>query len=63
MFQGCPTIVLGLAALFLLPDRPESTKYLNERERELAIERVNRVSSADVGATVTKSRYSICCMP
>jgi MFS family permease len=58
--QGCPTILLGLLALLLLPDRPEYTNYLDERERELAIRRMNRASSADVGVTITKSTHTTC---
>lgn len=55
IIEGCPTVLLGLAAMFLLPDRPEETTYLNEQERQLAIERMNRGLKADVGRTVNKS--------
>jgi hypothetical protein len=53
--QGIPAVLLGVVTLFLLPNRPESTSYLNERERELALERMNRYASGDVGAIVNKS--------
>lgn len=45
---------LGIATIFLLPDRPELTTFLTERERELAIERMNRSTSGDHGAVVQK---------
>ncbi|KAL1731833.1 major facilitator superfamily domain-containing protein [Schizophyllum commune] len=42
--EGIPTVLLGILTLCLLPNRPESTSFLNEREREIAIERMNRGS-------------------
>ena len=47
-------MLLGIATIFLLPDRPESTTFLTERERKLAIERMNRSTSGDDGAVVQK---------
>jgi hypothetical protein len=52
-------VVLGLMTLFFLPDRPESTDFFTEREREVALERMNRSSSGDVGATVNRCRHQI----
>ncbi|KAK1234194.1 hypothetical protein PQX77_002620 [Marasmius sp. AFHP31] len=52
--EGIPAILLGVVTLFLLPNRPESTTFLNEREREIALARINRATSADVGQTVSK---------
>ena len=54
--QGIPTIVLGVISFFLLPDRPESTKYLTKEERHLAAERMSRGTSRDIGATLNKSK-------
>ncbi|KAJ8081895.1 hypothetical protein PM082_007741 [Marasmius tenuissimus] len=53
--EGIPAILLGVVTLFLLPNRPESTTFLNEREREIALARINRATSADVGQTVSKA--------
>ena len=47
-------MLLGISTIFLLPDRPESTTFLTERERKLAIERMNRSTSGDDGAVVQK---------
>jgi len=58
--QGIPAVLLGVVALFFLPNRPDSTSYLNERERELALERMNRNTSGDIGATVNKSKAVLC---
>lgn len=55
LIEGAPTILLGLLAMFLLPNRPEETSYLNEYERQLAIERMNRGLSGDIGRVVNKS--------
>lgn len=46
---------MGLVALLFLPDRPESTKLFNKEERRLALDRMNRDTSADVGRGVNKS--------
>ena len=53
--QGVPTVLLGVLCLFLLPGRPESTDFLTHAERKLAIERMNRGTSGDIGAIVNKS--------
>lgn len=52
--QGIPPIILGILTYFFLPNRPESTTVLNERERQIAMERMNRDMTADVGAVVNK---------
>ncbi|KAL1746043.1 major facilitator superfamily domain-containing protein [Schizophyllum fasciatum] len=48
--EGIPTVLLGCLTLCLLPNRPESTSFLNERERAIAIERMNRGTKADMRA-------------
>jgi sugar phosphate permease len=52
--EGIPTIVLALVTFILLPDRPESTTFLTERERDVAVSRMNRGTSGDIGAVVQK---------
>jgi len=52
--QGIPAILLGVVTYFVLPNRPESTRYLNTRERKIALERMNRGTSSDVGAVINK---------
>ncbi|KAL1717068.1 major facilitator superfamily domain-containing protein [Schizophyllum commune] len=49
--EGIPTVLLGLLTLCLLPNRPESTSFLNEREREIAIERMNRACGKNSALT------------
>jgi len=44
-----------LITYFFLPDRPDNTTFLNEDERKLAIARMNRGTSGDVGFTINKS--------
>ena len=41
LIEGLPTIVLSIVIFFVLPNRPETTKYLNEDERKLALERTS----------------------
>jgi hypothetical protein len=45
--------------VFFLPNRPESTTFFNESERKLALERMNRDSSGDSGATVNKGMVQL----
>jgi hypothetical protein len=37
---GAISIVVGIVALIVLPDLPSTAKFLNERERAVAVERV-----------------------
>ncbi|KAJ8495193.1 hypothetical protein ONZ45_g12963 [Pleurotus djamor] len=53
--EGVPAMLLGVLTMFILPDRPESTSFFNEEERRIAIDRMNRSTSGDVGATVNKA--------
>ncbi|KAG5652792.1 hypothetical protein H0H81_003622 [Sphagnurus paluster] len=55
--EGSPAVVLGILTIFLLPDRPESTSFLNDRERSIALERMNRDTSGDNGAVVNRGTY------
>ncbi|KAJ7202357.1 MFS general substrate transporter [Mycena pura] len=59
IIEGCPSIIMGLVAILFLPNRPESTSFFNERERVVALERMNRGASADVGAQVTKAHIPL----
>jgi hypothetical protein len=54
--EGIITIALGIAGFFLLPGPAEKTKFLNEREKMIAIERL--VSNGDDGNTAV-SIYSV----
>eukprot|EP01117_Protostelium_nocturnum_P014191 TRINITY_DN5375_c0_g1_i1.p1 TRINITY_DN5375_c0_g1~~TRINITY_DN5375_c0_g1_i1.p1 ORF type:complete len:503 (-),score=152.58 TRINITY_DN5375_c0_g1_i1:99-1562(-) len=40
LLESVPTIALGFFTMFALPDRPQSSKYLNEEERKIALERI-----------------------
>ncbi|KIJ15957.1 2.A.1.14 the Anion:Cation symporter family [Paxillus involutus ATCC 200175] len=58
LLEGIPAIILGVVTLFALPNRPESTRFLTEREREVALERGSRGGKADTGAVVNKAHIS-----
>ncbi|KAG8903381.1 hypothetical protein FRB99_003373 [Tulasnella sp. 403] len=45
LVEGLLTLSLGIIAFFLLPGSPETTKFLSERERDIATERL-RVETA-----------------
>ena len=37
---GAPAIILACIALFQIPDKPETAKFLTESEREVETERI-----------------------
>lgn len=53
--EGIPAILLGLVAMAFLPNRPETTSFLTEEEREIALARANRDIRADIGYRINKS--------
>ncbi|KAG6379959.1 MFS general substrate transporter [Boletus reticuloceps] len=55
LIEGIPAILLGIITIFVLPNRPESTKFFTPREREIALERGSRGTKADIGAVVNKA--------
>ena len=52
IIEGIPTVLMGLLVLLVLPDRPEETSFLDDTERTLQLERMNRGSRADYGRTL-----------
>jgi adenylosuccinate synthase len=46
-FEGLFTVVVGLAAPFLMPRSPAECWFLNERERMIATQRLQLKSGAD----------------
>ena len=46
-----------MVTYFYLPNRPESTTYLTERERKIAVARMNRGTSGDIGAVVNRGKH------
>ncbi|KAJ7911235.1 MFS general substrate transporter, partial [Mycena leptocephala] len=55
IIEGVPAILMGLVTIFFLPNRPESNSFFNERERAIALDKMNRGTSGDVGARVDKA--------
>ncbi|TIA84417.1 hypothetical protein E3P99_04132 [Wallemia hederae] len=43
--EGIPTILLGILVYFLLPDYPETAKFLTPEEREIAVRRLGASAS------------------
>ncbi|KAI0322910.1 MFS general substrate transporter [Amylostereum chailletii] len=56
IIEGIPTVLLGVVTVWLLPNRPETTRFLNDSERELALERANRGTSGDIGYSLNRSQ-------
>ncbi|KAJ6627962.1 major facilitator superfamily domain-containing protein [Mycena sp. CBHHK59/15] len=55
VIEGIPAILMGIVAYFFLPNRPESATFFNEKERAIALDRMNRSTSGDAGAVVSKA--------
>ncbi|KAF5310733.1 hypothetical protein D9619_007895 [Psilocybe cf. subviscida] len=55
IIEGIPPVLLGVVTYFFLPDRPESSAYLTPRERQVAVQRMNRGISSDKGAVLNRS--------
>lgn len=41
LIEGIPSVVLAICVFFFLPSRPQTSRYLNENERTLALTRLN----------------------
>ncbi|TIA70300.1 hypothetical protein E3P92_03241 [Wallemia ichthyophaga] len=40
IIEGVPTVIVGILIYFLLPDYPETAKFLTEEERQIAVQRL-----------------------
>ena len=58
IIEGIPSVLMGVIALLFLFDRPESTKALTEPERELALRRMNRDATGDVGPGIKRGHVA-----
>ncbi|KAL1651446.1 hypothetical protein SLS61_005397 [Didymella pomorum] len=55
ILEGLPSVLSSMLVFFLLPDYPETTKWLSTEEKELAIERLKHEGSKGHGASLTWS--------
>lgn len=53
---GSMALAVGAAILIWLPDSPASAKFLNERERQIALERVRGNQSGTVSRRFKKAQ-------
>ncbi|KAJ7506104.1 major facilitator superfamily domain-containing protein [Mycena galericulata] len=42
LIEGIPSFIVALAVFFFLPSRPQTSRYISEEERTLALTRLNR---------------------
>src|SRR5688572_1647403 len=66
LVEGAPTVLLAIAALWLLPDRPRDAAWLNESDRhwleeELARERTAQSTHAPTQSALRNPRLWIAC--
>ncbi len=52
LFEGVPSLVLAICVFLFLPSRPDTSRYLNEDERTLALTRLNEDSSKESHAGI-----------
>jgi MFS family permease len=57
IIEGSMTFLVGILGFFILPDNPQNSWFLNEREREAATARLLRDSSSEVA---TKFNLKAC---
>jgi sugar phosphate permease len=49
ILEGLPTMILGIACLWILADDPETAYYLNDEEKEMIIaRRASQIGQTDV---------------
>jgi hypothetical protein len=53
MLEGVATFFVAILGIWLLPDTPSTTRWLSQRERDLAHARMQRDNIADTGAEVS----------
>ncbi|TPX37084.1 hypothetical protein SmJEL517_g01094 [Synchytrium microbalum] len=51
IIEGVPPVLVGIICAFFLPDYPETCKFLNEREKEIAINRLRNDTDAVDGGS------------
>lgn len=47
LIEGCPSVLLGIATLFFMPGRPETSRFLTEDQRTLCLTRLNRSAGVE----------------
>ncbi|KAL1919592.1 uncharacterized protein VTP21DRAFT_1523 [Calcarisporiella thermophila] len=52
IIEGVPTILVGALTFFLLPDYPETAKFLTEEERNFLVARLRHENNSDTGTEV-----------
>ncbi|KAG9029408.1 hypothetical protein FRB95_005363 [Tulasnella sp. JGI-2019a] len=57
--ESVPVILAGFFCCFILPDRPATTRWLNEDERQLALSRLARESSQEVHGSSLNWRHAV----
>ena len=53
ILEGIPSCAVGLVVLLILPDYPESARWLTDKEKELATDRVRFCGSHAGDKTIT----------
>ncbi|KAK0505251.1 major facilitator superfamily domain-containing protein [Armillaria luteobubalina] len=51
IIEGIPAILMGVTTLFILPDFPQTAKFLTERERSTVIDRLSKDAPSKEGKT------------
>jgi MFS family permease len=59
ILEAVPAVLLGLATIFVLPDRPSSARFLSPAESELVARRLEREADNDTTTTRHASLWAI----
>lgn len=75
MVEGLPTVVVGIATWFLLPDSAQTARFLNEEERAVAkargvrqvgdeeAHRIGHIRWKDIGLALLDLKVFSCTLP
>ncbi|RPD75575.1 MFS general substrate transporter [Lentinus tigrinus ALCF2SS1-7] len=58
LVEGAPSVLVGLLALAILPNRPENTSMFTDKERMMALNRLVRSGKPDMGRVLRKSHIA-----
>lgn len=56
LVEGFPSIVISIIAWYQIPDTPDTARFLSQREKKIALLRLNKERNAEKGAMTKKPK-------
>ncbi|WVQ82750.1 hypothetical protein IAT38_004882 [Cryptococcus sp. DSM 104549] len=60
LIEGCPSVLLAICVFLFMPSRPETSKYLNEEQRTVALTRLNEENNVEMELGIQWSGVKRC---